>query len=303
MLKTMKRLALAATLCTFACTWAHGQSTTQGAIGGTIFDTTDAAVAKAFVTIHNDGTNAEIHLTTDDSGYFNAPLLTPGTYTVTVAAGGFSNYRVSKVVVQVGQLTSLTPHLTLGQSASVVEVTADVQVLNFDSPDFSASLNPRALRDVPVNTPRWSSLALTTPGVVSDSSGFGLVSIRGISPILNNVLIDGADDNQAYYSEERGRTREAYSTPPEAIREFQVNSGVYAAEYGRAAGGVINSVTNSGGNQLHGSAYFYDRESSWGAYNPYTTNTTGVQDSTTGKYTFTTAPYKPSDSRRIWGFS
>ncbi len=303
MLKTMKRFALAATLCTFACTWAHGQSTTQGAIGGTIFDTTDAAVAKAFVTIHNDGTNAEIHLTTDDSGYFNAPLLTPGTYTVTVAAGGFSNYRVSKVVVQVGQLTSLTPHLTLGQSASVVEVTADVQVLNFDSPDFSASLNSRALRDVPVNNLRWSSLALTTPGVVSDSSGFGLVSIRGISPILNNVLIDGADDNQAYYSEERGRTREAYSTPPEAIREFQVNSGVYAAEYGRAAGGVINSVTNSGGNQLHGSAYFYDRESSWGTFNPYTNNTTGVQDPNTGKYTFTTTPYKPSDSRRIWGFA
>ena len=303
MLKTMKRFALAATLCAVACTWAHGQSSTQGAIGGTIFDTTDAAVANASVTIHNDGTNAEIRLTTDDNGYFNAPLLTPGTYTVTVTAGGFSNYRVSKVVVQVGQLTSLTPHLTLGQSASVVEVTADATVLNFDSPDFSASLNSRALRDVPVNNLRWSSLAMTTPGVVSDSSGFGLVSIRGISPILNNVLIDGADDNQAYYSEERGRTREAYSTPPEAIREFQVNSGVYAAEYGRAAGGVINSVTNSGGNQLHGSAYFYDRESSWGAYNPYTNNTTGVQDPSTGRYTFTTTPYKPVDSRRIWGFS
>ncbi len=303
MLKTMKRLALTATLCAVACTWAHGQSTTQGAVGGTIFDPTDAAVAKASVTIHNNSTNADIRLTSDDSGYFNAPLLEPGTYTITVTAGGFSNYRVNNVVVQVGQLTSLTPHLTPGQSASVVEVTADAPVLNFDSPDFAASLNSRALRDVPVNNLRWSSLALTTPGVVSDSNGFGLVSVRGISPILNNVLIDGADDNQAYYAEERGRTREAYSTPPEAVREFQVNAGVYAAEYGRAAGGVINSVTNSGGNQIHGSAYFYDRESSWGAYNPYTNNTTGVQDPNTGKYTFTTTPYKPSDSRRIWGFS
>jgi hypothetical protein len=303
MLKTMKRLALAATLCAVACTWANGQSTTQGAVGGTIFDPTDAAVAKASVTIHNNSTNAEIRLTADESGYFNAPLLEPGTYTVTVTAGGFSNYRVNNVVVQVGQLTALTPHLTPGQSASVVEVTADAPVLNFDSPDFAANLNSRALRDVPVNNLRWSSLALTTPGVVSDNNGFGLVSVRGISPILNNVLIDGADDNQAYYAEERGRTREAYSTPPEAIREFQVNSGVYAAEYGRAAGGVINSVTSSGGNQIHGSAYFYDRESSWGAYNPYTNNTTGVQDPNTGKYTFTTTPYKPSDSRRIWGFS
>ena len=84
---------------------------------------------------------------------------------------------------------------------------------------------------------------MTTPGVVSDSNGFGLVSVRGISPILNNVLIDGADDNQAYYSEERGRTREAYSTSASAVREFAVNTGVYSAEYGRAAGGVINSVT------------------------------------------------------------
>ena len=303
MLKTMKRLALAATLCTVACTWAYGQSTTQGAVGGTIFDTTDAAVAKASVTIHNDGTNAEIRLTTDDSGYFNAPLLEPGTYTVTVAAAGFSNYRVNKLVVQVGQLTSLTPHLATGQSAAIVEVTADLPVLNFDSPDFSSNLNSRALRDVPVNNLRWSSLAMTTPGVVSDNNGFGLVSVRGISPILNNVMIDGADDNQAYYAEERGRTREAYSTPPEAIREFQVNSGVFAAEYGRAAGAVINSVTNSGSNKIHGSAYFYDRSSSWGAFNPYTSNTTGVQDPSTGAYTFTSAPYKPVDSRRIWGFT
>jgi outer membrane receptor protein involved in Fe transport len=302
MFNTMKRLTLAATLCAIAAPWAHGQSTTQGAVAGTIVDTTDAAVARATVIIRNDGTNAEFKITADESGYFNAPLLEPGTYTVTVSAPGFSNYRANKVVVQVGQVTALRPHLAPGQAASIVEVTADVPVLNFDSPDFSASLNSHALRDVPVNNLRWSSLAMTTPGVVSDSNGFGLVSVRGISPILNNVLIDGADDNQAYYAEERGRTREAYSTPPEAVREFQVNAGVYAAEYGRAAGGVINSVTNSGGNSLHGSAYFYDRESAWGAYNPYTNNTVGTQNSS-GGYTFTTSPYKPSDSRRIWGFT
>ena len=85
------------------------------------------------------------------------------------------------------------------------------------------------MQNIPINNRRWSSLAMTTPGVVSDSNGFGLVSVRGISPILNNVLIDGADDNQAYYSEERGRTREAYSTSGSAVREFAVNTGVYSA--------------------------------------------------------------------------
>ena len=279
------------------------QSTTQGAIGGTVEDATGAVIAKATVTIHNDATTVEQTLTADESGFFKAPLLEPGNYTVTVASPGFEGYKTD-VVVTVGQLTEVTPKLTTGATTSIVEVTSAPPVLNFDSPDFTASLNTRALENVPVNNQRWSSLALTTPGVVSDSNGFGLVSVRGMSPIMNNVLIDGADDNQAYYAEERGRTREAYSTPPAAIREFNVNTGVYQAEYGRAAGGVINSVTKSGGNQLHGQAYFSDRESAWGAYNPYTTNTVAVYaNGGTVPSSFVTSPYKPSDSRRIWGFN
>ncbi|WP_263373682.1 TonB-dependent receptor [Granulicella aggregans] len=301
--KIAMNLVLSAALALAVTGAGRSQTSTQGAIGGTVFDTTGAIVSNASVTIHNDGTNAEIHLTSDDSGYFKAPLLEPGSYTVTVSAPSFGEVRVSKVTVQVGQLTEVAPKLASGSTTSVVDVTAEAPVLNFESPDFAANLNKRALEDIPVNNLRWSSLALTTPGVVSDSNGFGLVSIRGISPILNNVLIDGADDNQAYYSEERGRTREAYSTPPTAIREFQVNAGVYSAQYGRAAGGVINSVTESGTNKIHGQAYFSDRESNWGTFNPFTTNTTGVQNPSTGAYTFTSSPYKPKDSRKIWGFS
>ena len=119
-------------------------------------------------------------------------------------------------------------------------------------------------------------MTLLTPAAVGDSNGFGLIAFRGISPILNNVEIDGADDNQAYYSEERGRTREGYSTSKYMIQEFQVNTGVYSAEFGRAAGGVINAISKSGSNTLHGIAYFSDRDNDWGAFNPYTTNTTNV---------------------------
>jgi len=300
----MKNLLTKMLLLAVACAgtgMVFAQSSTQGAIGGTVFDPTDASVPNAKVLVHNDGTNAEIQLTADASGYFKAPLLEPGTYTVTVSSPGFSEYRAKTVVVQVGQLTTLEPHLKTGSETSVVDVTADAPILNFESPDFSSNLNKTALDNIPMNNRRWSSLALTTPGVVSDSSGYGLVSIRGISPILNNVLIDGADDNQAYYSEERGRTREAYSTSGSAVREFAVNSGVYSAEYGRAAGGVINSVTKSGTNELHGEAYFYDRQSSWNAYNDFTRITTAVQDPTTGTYTFPSAPLKPKDLRKIYG--
>src|SRR6202042_586064 len=153
--------------------------------------------------------------------------------------------------------------LKAGATNQTVEVSAETPLVNLESPDFSSNLNKQALDNIPINNRRWSSLAMTTPGVVSDSNGFGLVSIRGISPILNNIEIDGADDNQAYYAEERGRTREAYSTSANAVREFAVNTGVYSAEYGRAAGGVITSVTRSGTNAIHGEAYFFDRESNW----------------------------------------
>ena len=272
--KIMTRLLLAA-----ACLVASpllAQSTTQGAIDGTVFDSTDAVVSKAAVTIHNNATNAEIHLAADESGYFKAPLVEPGTYTVTIIATGFRDYRANNVIVQVSQITTLIPHLATGSASQVVEVTADAPVLNFDSPDFSSNLNLPALNNIPINNRRWSSLAMTTPGVVSDANGFGLVAIRGISPLLNNVVIDGADDNQAFFSEERGRTREAYSTAGSSVREFAVNTGVYSAQYGRAAGGVINSVTKSGGNSFHGDAYFYDRESNWNAYNNYAKITTPV---------------------------
>ena len=171
--------------------------------------------------------------------------------------------------------------------------------MNLESPDFTDTLNQNAMQNVPINNRRWSSLAMSTPGVVSDSNGYGLVSIRGVSPILNNVEIDGADDNQAFFAEERGRTREAYSTSGNAVREFAVNTGVYSAEYGRAAGGVITSVTKSGTNTIHGQAYFYDRESNWNAFNDYTTVST--LNTATGLYS--SQHIKPEDLRKIYGFT
>ena len=266
------------------------QSTTQGAIGGTVEDTSGAVVAKATVTIHNVGTNAEVVILSDDSGYFKAPLLEPGSYTVTVSAPTFSDYRAKDVVVQVGQQTEVAPRMALGSATTVVEVSADTAVLNYESADVSAELSRQAIDDAPIQNRRWSALALSTPGVVADSSGFGLVSIRGISTLLNNVLIDGADDNQAYFAEERGRTREGYSTSANAVREFQVNSGVYSAQFGRAAGGVINSVTRSGTNTLHGELQFTDLDKGFGGYVPGSVDPFGH-------------PLKPKDLRKIYGGS
>jgi outer membrane receptor protein involved in Fe transport len=267
---------------------AYGQSTTQGAIAGTVEDATGAVISGASVVVHNEGTNYNKSFTTDASGYFNDPLVEPGAYTVTVAAPSFGKLVENHVVVAVGQLTTVMPKLLAGGESASVTVNADAATLNFQSPDFTAEVPRAAVDNVPIQNRRWSALALTTPAVVADSSGFGLVSVRGMSTLLNNVQIDGADDNQAYFSEERGRTREGYSTSSNAVQEFAVNTGVYSAQYGRAAGGVINSVTKSGTNQLHGELFFTDLDRGFGAYDPGSVSPTG-------------APLKPKDLRKIYG--
>lgn len=292
--------AISSVCLSLASVTAHAQTYTQGSIAGTVFDTSGAVVSNAGITIHNNDTNAELRLVTDASGFFKAPELPAATYTVTVTAGGFSVYRALNVIVQVGQTTTLLPHLAAATTSTSVEVTADVPILNFESPDISSVLTQNNIQSLPLNGGRWSDMTLLTPAAVGDSNGFGLISFRGISPILNNVEIDGADDNQAYYSEERGRTREGYSTSKYVIQEFQVNTGVYSSEFGRAAGGVINAISKSGTNNLHGILYFSDRDNDWGAYNPYTTNTTNTGSITAPD--FVTAPYKPVDWRKEWGF-
>jgi Carboxypeptidase regulatory-like domain len=297
MFKRTASFALLAMALAGMCTGAFAQTSTEGAIAGSVFDTTGAVIPGAKVTIVNQGTNDTINLTADGSGYFKAPLLEPGTYKAHVTADGFGGLD-STVLVQVGQVTNFAPHLANGGTTVQISVSADVPVLNFDGPEFASNINKQAVDNIPINNRRWSALALLTPGATVDSSGFGLIQFRGISDLLNNIEIDGADDNQAYFAEERGRTREAYSTSAAAVREFQVNSGVYPAQYGRAAGGVINSITTSGTNAIHGQAYFYDRESKFNAFNDQSTiPVVGANGAVTND------PFKPKDLRKIYGFS
>ena len=176
-------------------------------------------------------------------------------------------------------------------------VSSDLPQVNTTSAEFAPVVDQLQINNLPINGGRWSNFALLTPGVVNDANGFGLVSFRGISTLLNNNTIDGADNNQAFFSEERGRTRAGYSSAKAAVQEFQVNTSNYSAEYGRSAGGVVNTVSKSGSNQLHGEGYFYDRDNEWGATNPFTTLTTQ-----TSPGVFTSAPFKPTDVRKIGGF-
>src|SRR5215472_12919990 len=290
----MLLVALIAFMC---ATQLMAQSTTDGAIGGTVFDASGAVISQAQVAIRNNGTNAEQTVNSDDSGYFRVIHLQPGSYTVTVSHQGFAAFKAQQVIVQVGSLTELSPRLKVAGSTETVEVTAEAPQINYTSQDFAQTLNQTAISNLPINGGRWSNFSLLTPGVVSDSNAFGLLSFRGISTLLNNNTVDGADNNQAFFSEERGRTRIGYSTPKEAVQEFQVNTSNYSAEYGRSAGGVVNTVSKSGTNQIHGDAYFHDRDNVWGAANPLTQ--IAVQ---TSPGVFTPTNFKPTNWRKMAGF-
>ena len=153
-----------------------------------------------------------------------------------------------------------------------MQVTAETPIINTDQSDFSTNINQTTIANLPTNTRRWSTFALMTPGAAPDGN-FGLVSFRGISGLLNSNTVDGGDNTQAFFAEERGRTRLAYSVSADAVREFQVTTSNYSAEYGRAAGGVVNAVTKSGTNELHGSGFYFFRDNKLGASNPFQTQT------------------------------
>lgn len=244
------------------------QSTTDGAIGGVVTDASGAVVPGATVTARNLGTSGTATATTDGNGRYLIGHLQPGTYSVEISAKGFAGYKATSIIVEVGRVTAVDGALGVQALAETVVATAEAPVIVTDRADFSTNINQATIENLPINERRWAWFALSTPGAVPDA-GFGLVSFRGISGLLNNNTVDGADNNQAFFSEERGRTRISYSTSEASIQEFQVNTADYSAEYGRAAGGVVNAVTKSGTNRLHGQAFWYDRNSDWGAINPF----------------------------------
>ena len=125
-----------------------------------------------------------------------------------------------------------------------------------------------AISNLPINGRRWENFVLLGPAVTNDG-GFGLVSYRGISGLYNNNTVDGADNNQAFFSEARGRTRTSYSISQAAIKEFQVGISNFSAEFGRAAGGTVNAVTKSGTNRSRGEAFYFLREDSFTSADPF----------------------------------
>ena len=237
-----------------------------GAVSGTVEDTGGDAVPDATITITNQATALTRTVTTTDSGQFNFPVLPPDTYIVTVEKPGFSKIEQREVRVTVGRTVTLKLALQPGEVSAVVTIE-DSPIIDTTKTDESSLISREQINELPINGRRADQFALLTPGVTRDGR-FGLLSYRGQSGVFNNFTLEGNDDNQAYFSEGRGRTRIASNVSANAIQEFQVSQSNFLPEFGRSAGGGINAVVRSGGNEFHADGFWYFRNQSFSARDP-----------------------------------
>lgn len=232
-----------------------------GTLTGTVTDATGAAIPGAKVTITEQGTGQNYDLTTNGAGEFTRPALKPSTYDVTVSASGFKKSQQRDIVLNAGERTGVNIALTLGDIGQTIEVTASAPLLQTESTQVGAAINTKTLTDVPLGGQRnFAYLARLTPGVVpaengardANNGGFSANGVR--SNGQNNFLLNGVDNN-INTIDFLNQTSYAVGPSVEAISEMSVITNGYNAEYGRAAGGVINVNLKSGTNQLHGSLF------------------------------------------------
>ncbi len=296
---TLTRFGLAVLAVLFLLNALPGTARAQqiyGQINGVVTDPNGAVVPNAAILATNEGTSTAVTATADGSGSYIITNLQPGIYDVQTTASGFSPVKQTGVRVEVGLSTTVDAHLTLAGQAETVTVTSAAPVINTEQSVFSTNVDQTELTDLPISQRRWSNFAILSPGAVPDGT-FGDVAFRGLGYMFDNNTVDGAANTQGFFAEEVGRTRMGYSTSLESVQEFQVTTSNYSAEYGHAVGGVINAITKSGTNALHGDAYYYLRDSTMGgAFTPFSTGAVLQPNGT-----YATVPIKPLDIRNQFG--
>lgn len=257
-------------IATFISAAAQSQSTT-GNIEGRVVDPNGAVVPNVTVTATNTSTGLRKSVQSDGEGNYIFVLLPPGTYRVeTAATQGFGAAKYENVVVTVGAKNSLEITLAAGSSVNVVEVTAGAGV-EVTRTSVSSTVGEEQVINLPTNGRNFLDFATITPGVVRDPTRSGDLAIGGQKGTLNSVQIDGASSDNTFFGQSSGRIgsgRAPSQFSIDTVKEFQVNQNGFSAEFGRAAGGVLNVVTKSGTNRLTGSAFEYFRDESLNALNP-----------------------------------
>ncbi len=246
----------------------------RGTIAGLVTDTSGAAVAGAQVKVTNVGTNQSFSAETTSEGLYQAPNLAVGEYTVSVEKAGFRRVNRTGLQLQVDQRAQVDIRLEVGQVTESIEVSSEAVLVDTSNTSIGKVVDRKRVSELPLNGRNALALTLLTPSVKSNagptSSGFAdrgiqlsSISINGGPNAMNGQLLDGGNNIQSYIGEV------AINPGVDSVEEFKVQSGGMSAEYGFTAGGVINMVTRSGTNQLHGSVYEFLRNDALDARNTF----------------------------------
>jgi outer membrane receptor protein involved in Fe transport len=238
------------------------QSSAEASISGITLDSSGAVIAGASITARNLKTSFKLLTTSDDHGLFRFPVLSVGQYELTATHPGFATFQITYIELSVGANLSVTLRFKVAVTAEATTVTAEGSTVETGS-QLSTTIDNRFISNLPANGRDFTTYALLTPGVTEDVRG-GL-SFGG-QRAMNSLLLDGINNDDNFWGQPVGATgfvqdgRQPYYISEDAVQEFQVNSSSYSAEFGRAGGGVINTVTKSGTNDVHGSTFWYYRD-------------------------------------------
>ncbi len=238
------------------------QSST-GSISGNVADSSGAGVPGASVSVRNVDTGATRAANSGASGSFTFPNLTPGNYAVSAELSGFAPAKVTNVVVSVGGDSTVKLVLEVGGVEAKVTVSSEAPLIETTKSQISSVVNERLIQNLPTNGRNFLDVVLSTPGVVKDNFRVGDLVFAGQRGTLNSIVVDGSDNNNTFFGQALGRTgsgRAPYQFSLDSVKEFQVNTNAYSAEYGRAGGAVINVVTKSGTNEFHGNGFYFYRD-------------------------------------------
>src|ERR1051325_8640763 len=232
---------------------------TTGTIQGAVTDANGAAVPGANVEIKNLDTNLSKTFTTDEGGRFVALALPPGKYSVTVTKQGFATGVAERLDLLVGQTLNLPVAMKVSSVEERVTITSTPTVDTVKS-ESSTTLNEKAVSNLPVLGRKFEDLLTLTPGVsIVQGPDGDEINFAGQRGIFNNVSMDGGDYNNGFFGEQLGGQRAAIDIPLDAVKEFQVVATGATAEFGRTAGGIINVISKSGTNDVHGSVFYFQR--------------------------------------------
>jgi len=232
---------------------------TTGQIQGEVKDSNGSLVPGVSVEAKNLETNLVKTATTNEDGRYFILALPPGNYRVTASKQGFNTPFVESIPLTVGQ--ALTIPFSLGPSNVAAEVNVtSVPTVDTVKTEVSTTMNEKAVATTPVLGRKFEDLLTLTPGVsITQGPDGDEINFSGQRGIFNNVSLDGGDYNNGFFGEQLGGQRAAIDITLEAVKEFQVVATGAGAEFGRTAGGVINVITKSGTNEVHGNAFYFQR--------------------------------------------